>query len=327
MISAFRHVCCFSLANREVFPTKPLKGVIKRRRLEELEMKTFTNELATIAAKRVLTLNSAEPVARALTVIQEEHVRHLPVLRGREPVGMVTDHDVMKHVGWLRKLERRQHAPGERVEKIMSRPLISLSPHKPVEEGAKLLLQRRIGAIPIVDEGRLQGIVTKSDYLQFFAEENGLLSEEVRCSRVSDVMTTNVHCLGPDSNTLDAVRLLRQAQIRHIPVTQHGTLVGILSDRDVLRGTPAALEGAMSPASTPSPASTLSRASTQSPLQVSGLMTREVSTITSSNTLAEAAAIMGHERIGAVPVVDDGALVGILAESDLLRKLVRALSV
>ena len=65
--------------------------------------------------------------------------------------------------------------------------------------------------------------------------------KEVLASRVRDYMTSEPQTLGAEHSLLDAVLMLRRSNLRHIPITKDGRLVGLLSDRDVARAAPSLL--------------------------------------------------------------------------------------
>jgi acetoin utilization protein AcuB len=134
---------------------------------------------------------------------------------------------------------------------------------------------------------------------------------------VAELMSRKLYTVSPDDSVEEAIRLLGQRGLRHLLVLQKGTLVGIISDRDIKR--------AMEPA----------KRRKQKLLGIGGLffllepiyvreiMTPDPMTIEPGATAQEAASLMVANRFGALPVVDGGALVGIVTESDLLRYFAR----
>lgn len=121
---------------------------------------------------------------------------------------------------------------------------------------------------------------------------------------VRDVMVTNPVTVRPRETARRAYRLMRDHRFRHLPVVEAGRLVGVLSDRD-LRPV------LFSP--------TLARA------RVEELMSEDLTTIAPDAPVEEAASLLVVKRIGCLPVVADGALVGIVTETDLLAVLVELL--
>jgi acetoin utilization protein AcuB len=91
--------------------------------------------------------------ASAVACLRQHRIRHLPVLEGGRVVGVVTDRDL------------RGVAPEVPVSAAMSRPATVVGPRTPIDRAASLLFDRRIGCLPVVDEGRLVGILTQTDAL------------------------------------------------------------------------------------------------------------------------------------------------------------------
>jgi len=126
---------------------------------------------------------------------------------------------------------------------------------------------------------------------------------------VEDVMTREVVTLTPEQTLRDAINLLRSKRIRHLPVVDEQRLVGIVTDRDVKRAAPSVLAG-------------WERDRYDEMLltiKVAQLMTREPITVPCQSALKDAVGIFIERKVGALPVVDNGHLVGILTEMDILR--------
>ncbi len=130
-------------------------------------------------------------------------------------------------------------------------------------------------------------------------------------SRVRDYMTPEPQTLDVENSLLDAVLLLRRAGMRHIPVLEHGRLVGILSDRDVARLAPSFL--------TPVSQDEYNRVFESTP--VGKIMTRHLVTISPEAPLTEAVELLHTNRLGCLLVVENEQLVGIITVSDMLRAL------
>jgi acetoin utilization protein AcuB len=127
--------------------------------------------------------------------------------------------------------------------------------------------------------------------------------------KVSEVMTRTVVTLTPEQTLRDAVELLRSKHIRHLPVVEDSRLIGILTDRDVKRATPSLLSGV--------DRDEYDRVLDET--KIGQIMTREPMTVTPETGLKAAVKIFIDHKVGALPVVSDGLLVGIITEIDLLR--------
>jgi len=132
---------------------------------------------------------------------------------------------------------------------------------------------------------------------------------------VRDVMQPQVVTVTPQTTLSEAVRLTRQRGIRHLPVLEGGALVGIVSDRDLKR--------AMASPATSAEARELT--SLLDRVTMGEIMTRAVITVAPAVPLEEAARVMVREKISALPVTEEGRLVGIVTETDVLELFVKAM--
>jgi len=128
-------------------------------------------------------------------------------------------------------------------------------------------------------------------------------------------MTPSPITAPPDMGVFQARQLMQERRIRHLPVTQEGELVGIVTDRDIRLNLP-------------SPATSLSVWEVNYILArrtVGEVMSRGVMTIGADRDIAAAARLMLEHKIGALPVMDGGRFVGIITETDLLRAFLHKL--
>jgi CBS domain-containing protein len=134
---------------------------------------------------------------------------------------------------------------------------------------------------------------------------------------VRDVMTRDALTLDASDNLDLADDLMRLGRIRHMPIVAEGRLVGILSQRDLFR---AAISSVLR-----------FRTSTErewlAKIAIREVMTQQVFTVEPVTPLRQAVETMLEKRIGCLPVLEDGALVGLLSESDCLRYLGRLLDI
>ena len=110
---------------------------------------------------RPITITPEERLPHAVELMQQHRFRSLPVVGDGKLVGIVTDRDIRTNLNHLESLE---------VGKVMTTKVISVTPHTSVWDAARLLSERKIGAMPVVDEGVLVGIVSTSDLLKACSE-------------------------------------------------------------------------------------------------------------------------------------------------------------
>jgi acetoin utilization protein AcuB len=125
---------------------------------------------------------------------------------------------------------------------------------------------------------------------------------------VKDSMTREMVTLAPDETARTALALCRERRIRHLPVLKEGRLAGVVSDRDLRSATPAFGD--------PARAEALQR------VRVEDVMAREVVRAHPDDPIEHAANTMREHKIGCLPVVEGGELVGIITTSDVMDALV-----
>ena len=111
-----------------------------------------------IMTRRVVTVRPETTLAEARRLLDEHRIRHLPVLLDGRLAGIVSDRDLRSAAG----ANRRQTA----VDEIMTPTPFIVGPDTRVEEAARLMLDRRIGGLPVVEASELIGIVTSDDLLR-----------------------------------------------------------------------------------------------------------------------------------------------------------------
>jgi CBS domain-containing protein len=109
----------------------------------------------------------------------------------------------------------------------MSRDLLSVESSVSIVDVAQQMVDRNVGAVLVVDDGRLAGILTERDVLRAVARGLG------ETTRVGDCMTAQPETIGPDDTTAHAAVLMLHGGFRHLPVVDGDDLVGVISIRDL----------------------------------------------------------------------------------------------
>lgn len=109
--------------------------------------------------------------------------------------------------------------------------IISVEPEMRVGEVVKLLAERRIGAVPVIGGGRVQGVFSERDVIYRLAQEGPAILDR----RVADVMTSPAVTVEYDTAILSALALMTRRRIRHLPVMQGEAVVGLVSIGDLVK--------------------------------------------------------------------------------------------
>jgi acetoin utilization protein AcuB len=128
---------------------------------------------------------------------------------------------------------------------------------------------------------------------------------------VSDYMTPDPMTVAPEDSLMEALEVMRLRKVRRLPVAVGGTLVGLVTEGDLKRAEPSMLSQTEDD---------FNRVMEETP--VSRIMIRDPMTVAPDTPLLDAASTLHETKYGAMPVVKDGRLVGILTVGDLVHALV-----
>jgi len=118
-------------------------------------------ETHDIMVKKVITTKQEATIEDAIKLMNKYEIGCLVVVENGKPVGIITERDLLKRV-----LAKSKELRNMKVMEIMSEPLISVEPNTEIEEAAKLMFQKKIKKLPIVEKGKLVGLVTLTDILR-----------------------------------------------------------------------------------------------------------------------------------------------------------------
>ena len=112
------------------------------------------------------------------------------------------------------------------------RQIVSVKPETSVDEAMDLLIRNNIGCLPVVDNaGELIGIVSDKDIFKRIHEMKGQYHD----LNVKDLMSTNLIVGLPDDDIMYIAGMMKKNWIRHVPIVVEGTVVGLVSLRDILK--------------------------------------------------------------------------------------------
>src|SRR5262249_19188648 len=142
------------------------RGVVLARRLEWLSRMLVRD----LMEREVTTLKASESLGLADDIMQLGRIRHLPVLSGGVLVGIVSQRDLyragMSSMLQMRRSAERDWLAGIPVQAVMTTDVITVAPDDTVHAAVELMLRHRIGCVPVVEHGRLVGLLSESDCLR-----------------------------------------------------------------------------------------------------------------------------------------------------------------
>ena len=130
-----------------------------------------------VMQSKLITIDPKTTLPQAMRLAAERRIRHLPVVDGGELVGIVSDRDLKQTMASpatsLEAHELNYLLNRLTVAEIMTRTVITIGPMFPVEEAARLMVQEKISALPVMDAAQLIGIVTETDLLELLVRAMG----------------------------------------------------------------------------------------------------------------------------------------------------------
>jgi predicted transcriptional regulator len=126
-----------------------------------------------IMETKLVTISASERLSMVEDIMTLGRVRHMPVVQGGELVGVVSERDLLRaslsELAEHRDAERRMFLHVVEISRVMSSPPVVIGPDATIREAALLMADRKIGCLPVIEGGRLIGLVTETDVLRWVA--------------------------------------------------------------------------------------------------------------------------------------------------------------
>jgi len=282
--------------------------------LKEHPAKKREGEIMNIAKTSVVTMAPTTPVYDAVQIMSKRGFRRIPIADpgSKRLLGIITATDIVNYFGGGDKFQIIQQkysgdfykAINEPVKTIMTHKVISVLTTADLDEAIRTMIEHNIGGLPVVDdEGKIWAIITERDIVDLFLGK-------ISGVKVAEVMSQKMQTTSPSTSIFEAVKTMTTQGFRRLPVVLDKKLLGIVTVMDVVRyfGSKQVFEH-------------LRAGSITQVLQTSimEIATENVITVDSRVDVGVAAKLMRDNNIGALPVVENGKLVGIITERDFFK--------
>jgi len=179
---------------------------------------------------------------------------------------------------------------------VMSKDVATICPDEIVISAAKIMSDKKISCLVVVDNGNVAGIITETDMLRRVGDKG----KEIYHTKLGRIMSSPVESVPPDLSVLEASKIMGVKHIKRLPILKDGKLAGIVTQTDLVR------------------------ALTSYGLwrDISEIMSRDIAGIQRNASVAEASKIMTSRKISCIIVMDGDDVVGVLTEKDLLGRVV-----
>ena len=185
-----------------------------------------------IMASPLLSIPSDRLMLDASHFMEQHGIRHLCVSEGEKIVGLISVRDLVKHFVYAEKGPIRDlddvYQP---LSVLMRREIETIDREATLITVAKRMADKRIGALMVTQAGEMVGIVTERDLIQKGIAHN----QDPSQVRAGSVMTQTLIDIDINRTVHDASDLMAEKHIRHLPITENRTIVGIVSVRDLMR--------------------------------------------------------------------------------------------
>ncbi len=129
-----------------------------------------------IMTTEVVTLKVDEKLSLASDIMTLARIRHLPIIEGDRLVGIISQRDLFKasldSVMGYDYGEARNHLKTVTIKEVMNEEIVTIGPDTEIHEAGQLLIEKKIGCLPIIQGDALLGMVTETDILQFYVSRH-----------------------------------------------------------------------------------------------------------------------------------------------------------
>ncbi len=256
-----------------------------------------------------------------LEILKSKHISGVPIVKGEELVGIVTRTDLLKH------------PEEEQIAILMTRNPITITPEKSIVDAARLIVEKNIRRLPVVEDGILIGLVTIADIV-------GAIGRLNITAPISDYIGNNVFSVWSETPLCVVGSIMELADVKAVPILDSTlTLVGVAADKDLISASIIEDKTEMSNMSAGSDddawtwesmRDTMSLYYSVSKIQLPNSPVKEIIKLTGepetallSSSVSECARKMRRQRIDQLPIINSSKkLLGLVRDKDLLKAIV-----
>lgn len=252
-----------------------------------------------LMTKEVISIDKDVDLKYVMSIMKKHDINKIPVLENKKLVGIVTDNIIAYKLGSIRNRgipASRMHASS-----VVDKNMEIIDPNTELEQILKKVGEPGLTMLPVIENDKLVGVVTKADLLHL-----------VDCKKkLSEIKENELHVVSSNDRVVHARRIMINEGVARLPVLTDGELVGMLSDTEI------AYAFAYLKESQP-----IGRQKHKlDELLVKDYMKTPAIWTNPSTSASKAAKIMIKNNIGSLPLLEKGKIVGIVTRTDLLKTL------
>ncbi|MGO9388020.1 MAG: CBS domain-containing protein [Methanobacterium sp.] len=266
----------------------------------------------------VIVMRENEQVGHARNLMLKHGFSRVVVVDAeRKPVGMVTEKDLSKKMRGNGPEWKSRPIDKISIRRAMTENLITTNPSENVTSVVELMIKNGISSVPVVDEEGLAGIVTKTDLIKFYNDKyQGKW-------KVSDLMSNRMVTVNENHSIAHVISVMEDNNVSKIIVIRDNEAVGIITPENISFAYVEDPETGVSVEKIyfirNSNGRDKKNVKMVSMLTAGDIMKNHLIIIDKNEDAAKAAAIMLHEGVSGLPVVENDEVVGIITKTDLIR--------
>lgn len=266
-----------------------------------------TMKIKNIMSENVVSIDKNLNICDCLRMMYKDNLSRIPVTSTNEEnkkvlVGIISEKDIADKLG---SAKYGNMAPSHfYVSTVMVKDVITVDEDDDLTDVAGILIDKNIGAIPVLSDGEMEGILTKSDFIYLCKAK---AYEKIS---VKDIMTSDIISISADDRLIHARKVIMDSKVGRLLLTEDNELAGIITSKDIAKAFVSFRKH------TPDKY----QASQIKELCVGDYMSKNVETISQDASIPELADAMLETGYNGYPVVDeDNQIIGIVTQSDLLK--------
>jgi len=270
---------------------KAIEYLVKLMRSQESEWK-----VKDLMRKDVVTIEPEATVHDAVDKMRSHRIHGIIVAKEGNLIGVMSGYDV------LLLMARGEHGKNVRVEEIMTPEVVTVGPEDDVIDALETMLKNHVLRLPVLDDGKLVGIITTTNFVNAFDEGfHGELPGKEKITTellVRNIMHTPVIMIESGKSVLEAARLMTENNIGSLIINEN-CKIGIITESDIFKRV-------------------VARGKDSKKTKVGDVMTTPCKTVGPNADIFETSKIFHDNDIRRLPVVESCKVIGIVAVEDII---------
>ena len=258
-------------------------------------------QIKNLMSTSLITIDKDQSLSDALKLLRKNKISRLPVLNNKELVGIISERDIAKKLG----SSKYESMPASRlhVSSVMVKDIISVPQSMRLAEVANIMLENGIGSVPVMEDDKMVGIVSKADFVTLAIDGE----YEKICTK--EIMTKDIISVSPSERLVHARRVSIDNKVGRLPVMDDEELVGMITSKDLMR---AFIDFRKS-------VPEKYQKSQIKEVLIEDIMSTNPCVVSKDTPICEVSKIMMETGYNGLPVVENDKVIGIITQTDILR--------